>query len=103
MGLGVPTDIPNVIHIVEINTITGGTGRFAGAQGNFVVDRMVNLTTQPAITFGSFQGRSLSFQGRSLRNRVGIDGKPGGWAAPAVWGFPALLVQYLRLRLASRT
>jgi hypothetical protein len=56
VGLGVPTDTPLLNHIVEINTITGGTGRFAGAQGAFVVDRLVDLTTQPAITFGSFQG-----------------------------------------------
>ena len=56
VGLGVPTDTPGLNHIVEINTITGGTGRFAGAQGSFVVDRLVDLTTQPAPTFGSFQG-----------------------------------------------
>lgn len=56
VGLGVPTDTPGLNRIVEINTITGGTGRFAGAQGSFVVDRLVDLTNQPATTFGSFQG-----------------------------------------------
>ena len=56
VGLGVPTDTPGVNRIVEINTITGGTGRFAGAQGSFVVERLLDLTTQPAPTFGSFQG-----------------------------------------------
>jgi len=56
VGLGVPTDTPGLNRIVEINTITGGTGRFAGAQGSFVVERLVDLTTQPAPTFGSFQG-----------------------------------------------
>ena len=56
VGLGVPTDTPGLNRIVEINSITGGTGRFAGAQGSFVVERLVDLTTQPAPTFGSFQG-----------------------------------------------
>ena len=56
VGLGVPTGTPGLNQIVEINTITGGTGRFAGAQGSFVVERLVDLTTQPAPTFGSFQG-----------------------------------------------
>jgi hypothetical protein len=56
VGLGVPTDTPGLNQIVEINTIAGGTGRFAGAQGSFVVQRLVDLTTQPAPTSGSFQG-----------------------------------------------
>jgi hypothetical protein len=56
VGLGVPTDTPGLDRIVEINTITGGTGRFAGAQGSFVVERLAGLTTQPAPTSGSFQG-----------------------------------------------
>ena len=56
VGLGVPTDTPDLNRIVEINTITGGTGRFADAQGSFVVERLVDLTTQPAPTSGSFQG-----------------------------------------------
>jgi hypothetical protein len=43
-----------VITITEINTITGGTGRFAGAQGSFTVVRVANLTTL-AFT-GSFFG-----------------------------------------------
>ena len=43
-----------VITITEINTITGGTGRFAGAQGSFTVVRVANLVT---LAFsGSFFG-----------------------------------------------
>jgi hypothetical protein len=59
VGLGVPTDTPGLDRIVEINTITGGTGRFAGAQGSFVVERLAGLTTQPAPTSGSFQGKII--------------------------------------------
>ena len=36
---------PNVITIVEMYTITGGTGRFAGATGNFTVERVLNQAT----------------------------------------------------------
>jgi hypothetical protein len=44
--------------ITEINTITGGTGRFAGAQGSFTVERLVNLAT--GFTSGSFHGTITS-------------------------------------------
>lgn len=47
------------ITVTEIHTITGGTGRFAGAQGNFVLER-THLTALSAdgthVTFGSFHG-----------------------------------------------
>jgi hypothetical protein len=43
-----------VITITEINTITGGTGRFAGTQGSFTVVRVASLVT---LAFsGSFYG-----------------------------------------------
>jgi len=45
VGQGKPTDTPGVNSIVEMNTITGGTGRFSGAQGSFTVDRLVHLAT----------------------------------------------------------
>jgi hypothetical protein len=45
---------PGLSTITEINTLTGGTGRFAGAQGVFIVDRLLNLVTGP--TSGSFHG-----------------------------------------------
>jgi hypothetical protein len=48
------TSTPGVASITEINTITGGTGRFAAAQGSFTVERLVNLVT--GFTSGSFHG-----------------------------------------------
>ena len=60
LGQGEPTDAPNVPHIVEINTITGGTGRFAGATGSFTVERLVDLTT--GLTSGSFSG-TIAYSG----------------------------------------
>jgi len=53
-GLGTPTASPGVFSIVEMATITGGTGRFAGATGSFVVQRSVDLNT--LFTTGSFDG-----------------------------------------------
>jgi hypothetical protein len=59
IGVGVPApDMPGFAKITEYNTITGGTGRFAGAQGSFTVDRMVELAT--GLTSGSFQGAITS-------------------------------------------
>jgi hypothetical protein len=45
---------PNLFSITEHHTITGGTGRFAGAQGTFTVTRMASGTT--FLTSGSFLG-----------------------------------------------
>jgi hypothetical protein len=57
VGQGVPVEgEPNLNRIVEIHTITAGTGRFANAAGSFVLERIVDLGTQPAATAGSFQG-----------------------------------------------
>jgi hypothetical protein len=53
-GLGTPTESPGVFAIVETATITGGTGRFVGATGSFIVRRMVDLAS-PVAT-GSFEG-----------------------------------------------
>ena len=33
------------LHIVETNTIVGGTGRYAGARGSYTLDRCVNFAT----------------------------------------------------------
>src|SRR5207253_4030549 len=47
-GLATPTATPGVLYIVESATITGGTGRFAGATGSFTTERWldtINLTT----------------------------------------------------------
>ena len=48
------TATPGVVSITEIDTITGGTGRFAGAQGSFTIERLANLVT--GFTSGSFHG-----------------------------------------------
>jgi hypothetical protein len=52
------TTTPGVVSITEIDTITGGTGRFSGAQGSFTVERLVNLET--GFTSGSFHGAITS-------------------------------------------
>lgn len=54
LGQGSPTEDPDISFIVETYTITGGTGRFAGAAGSFTVERLVNSVT--GITSGSFDG-----------------------------------------------
>jgi hypothetical protein len=53
-GQGSPTEDPDIASIVETYTVTGGTGRFAGATGSFTVQRLVSLST--GITSGSFEG-----------------------------------------------
>ena len=58
VGQSEPTATPGVFHIVEIQTITGGTGRFAGAQGSFIVDRLIDEAT--GLTSGSFHGTITS-------------------------------------------
>ena len=45
---------PNVIAITETATVTGGTGRFAGATGSIEVERVFNRAT--GVTTGSFAG-----------------------------------------------
>jgi hypothetical protein len=55
LGQGTPDpDTPGLHHIVEIHTITGGTGRFAGTKGSFTVQRLVDERT--GLTSGSFHG-----------------------------------------------
>jgi hypothetical protein len=51
-GSSEPPATPGVSSITEIDTITGGTGRFAGAQRSFTVERLINQTT--GLTYGSF-------------------------------------------------
>lgn len=53
-----PTPDGVVFSIKEVYTITGGTGRFAGAQGSFLMERVAD--PQKFITFGSFQGTITS-------------------------------------------
>ena len=56
-GLGTPTENPDVHLVVEAHTITGGTGRFAGATGSFIRTFLLNLVT--GVTSGSFDGTIL--------------------------------------------
>ena len=63
VGQGQPAPGPPGLNsIVEIHTITGGTGRFAGATGGFILKRLVDLTPlpAPAPTSGSFKGTITS-------------------------------------------
>ena len=53
-GYSAPTDDPNVLAIEETVTITGGTGRFAGATGGFTCERLYD--TVAGTTVGSFEG-----------------------------------------------
>jgi hypothetical protein len=53
-GQATPTPTPGVLSIVETATITGGTGRFAGATGRFISHRLFD--TVAGTTTGSFEG-----------------------------------------------
>jgi hypothetical protein len=57
-GSGHPTGTPGEISITDVHTITGGTGRFAGAQGSFTVERLASAIT--FFTSGSFDGTITS-------------------------------------------
>lgn len=58
VGSAEPSATPGFISITEIYTITGGTGRFAGAQGSFTSERLASLATK--LTSGSFYGTITS-------------------------------------------
>ncbi len=45
---------PGFLYIVETATITGGTGRFAGATGSFVCERLYDIAADT--TIGDFKG-----------------------------------------------
>jgi hypothetical protein len=59
-GQASPTGTPGVLYIVEVATITGGTGRFAGATGSFTVERLYDVAA--GTTTGTFEG-SISSPG----------------------------------------
>jgi hypothetical protein len=63
IGFAGPSDDPEYLKVTERHTITGGTGRFAGAQGSFTVDRMHKFAPSDDgthETFGSFRGTITS-------------------------------------------
>jgi hypothetical protein len=64
VGRAMPTGTPGVLAIVEVATITGGTGRFAGATGSFTVERLFDTVDQT--TTGSFEG-TISLSGAGKR------------------------------------
>jgi hypothetical protein len=55
-------DTPNVNSIVEIDSIAGGTGRFAGAKGGLTVRRLIDLAT--GLTSGTVRG-TIVLSGKS--------------------------------------
>jgi hypothetical protein len=52
-GQGTPAS-PGVLSIIEVYTITGGTGRFAGATGTFTLESILNQAT--GVSSGTFSG-----------------------------------------------
>jgi hypothetical protein len=46
-----------MFNVVEIYTITGGTGRFTGASGTFTLKRLVSVTA--GVASGTFEGYIL--------------------------------------------
>jgi hypothetical protein len=59
VGFAGPSDDPDYLKATERHTITGGTGRFTGAQGSFTVDRLHKSAPSDDgthLTFGSFRG-----------------------------------------------
>jgi hypothetical protein len=53
-GTAAMVEPPNVIAITETATVTGGTGRFAGATGSIQVERIFNRAT--GVTTGTLEG-----------------------------------------------
>lgn len=58
-GIGQATEnrTPGMFNVVQIYTITGGTGRFAGASGTITLNRLMSLMT--GATASTFEGYLL--------------------------------------------
>ena len=57
-GTATPTSSPTAFTVAETHTITGGTGRFAGASGSFVVTRTVDFADP--FTAGAIDGELIN-------------------------------------------
>jgi hypothetical protein len=57
IGQAVPNRTPDMFNVVEIYTITGGTGRFSGASGTITMSRLLSITTGAAAS--TFEGYIL--------------------------------------------
>ena len=57
IGQAVPNRTPDMFNVVEIYTITGGTGRFSGASGTITLNRLLSITTGAAAS--TFEGYIL--------------------------------------------
>jgi hypothetical protein len=53
-GIATRTEVPTILSIVETATITGGTGKFAGATGGFTIQRLYDRGS--GLTGGTFTG-----------------------------------------------
>src|SRR5215208_5126235 len=56
-GQSIEDRTPGMYNVIEIYTITGGTGRFAGASGTFTVKRLVSRTV--GVASSRFEGYIL--------------------------------------------
>lgn len=54
VGQGTVPDEEGISFLTTTHTITGGTGRFAGAGGSFTEESVLNVITH--VKFGSFEG-----------------------------------------------
>ena len=77
-GQATPTTTPGVLSIVEVYTITGGTGRFADATGTFA--REIIVTQATGVSTGTFSGgvTSTTKAHASLMPRHPCAGEAGG-------------------------
>lgn len=57
IGQAIEDRTPGMFNVIEIYTITGGTGRFAGASGTFTLKRLVSITA--GVASSTFEGYLL--------------------------------------------